>query len=89
MHGARVVLSGDAILTLKVNPWTGILRQRKGLSGPPWYTTWDRQAAATTITAIACLEPGVLATGHGLPLTGAGTAALVREFAERLAGDCR
>ena len=85
----RVVLSGDAILTLKVNAWTGILRQRQGLSGPPWYTTWDRQAAATTITAIACLEPRVLATGHGLPLTAAGTAALVREFAERLAGDYR
>ncbi len=79
----RVVLAGDAILTLEVNTVAGILRQRQGLSGPPWYTTWDRQAAIVSIVAVAALEPGVLATGHGLPLAGPGTAARVNAFAER------
>jgi glyoxylase-like metal-dependent hydrolase (beta-lactamase superfamily II) len=79
----RVVLSGDAILTLEVNTWAGILRQRQGLSGPPWYTTWDRQAAIASISEIADLEPSILAGGHGLPLTGPGTAAAVHAFAER------
>jgi glyoxylase-like metal-dependent hydrolase (beta-lactamase superfamily II) len=79
----RVVLSGDAILTLDVNAWAGLLRQRQGLSGPPWYTTWDRQAATASISEIAGLEPRVLATGHGLPLAGPGTAAAVHAFAER------
>jgi hypothetical protein len=64
-------------------PWAGILCQRQGLSGPTWYTTWDRQAAIVSISAIAGLEPSVLATGHGLPLAGPGTAATVRAFAER------
>ncbi len=81
----RVVLSGDAILTLEVNTWPGILWQRQGLSGPPWYTTWDRRAATASIRGIARLEPAVLATGHGLPLVGPGTAAAVHAFAERAA----
>jgi glyoxylase-like metal-dependent hydrolase (beta-lactamase superfamily II) len=79
----RVVLSGDAVLTLEVNSWAGLLRQRQGLSGPPWYTTWDRRAAVASIIEIANLEPRVLAGGHGLPLAGPGTAAAVSAFAER------
>ena len=83
----RVVLSGDAILTLEVNTWAGFLRQRQGLSGPPWYTTWDRPAAVASIGEIADLEPSVLAGGHGLPLAGPGTAAAVHAFAERMLRD--
>ena len=79
----RVVLSGDAILTVEVNTWAGLLRQRQGLSGPPWYTTWDRPAAIASIGEIADLEPSVLAGGHGRPLTGPGTAAAVHAFAAR------
>jgi len=78
----RVVISGDALLTLEVNTWSGLLRQRQGLSGPPWYTTWDRRAAVASIAVIASLEPSVLAGGHGLPLAGPGTAATVHAFAE-------
>jgi len=80
----RVILSGDAILTLEVNSWAGVLRQRQGLSGPPWYTTWDRQAAINSIVEIAALEPSVLAGGHGLPLAGPGTAGAVNALAERV-----
>jgi glyoxylase-like metal-dependent hydrolase (beta-lactamase superfamily II) len=79
----RVVISGDAILTLKVNAWSGLLRQEQGLSGPPWYTTWDPEAATASIVDIADLEPSVLAGGHGLPLAGPGTAAAVHAFAVR------
>ena len=85
----RVVLSGDAILTLEVNSWAGVLCLRQGLSGPPWYTTWDRQAAIASIAGIANLEPSVLATGHGLPLAGPGTAAAVHALAERTRGSPR
>jgi glyoxylase-like metal-dependent hydrolase (beta-lactamase superfamily II) len=84
----RVVISGDALLTLAVNSWAGLLRQAQGLSGPPWYTTWDREAATTSIVAIAGLEPSVLAGGHGLPLAGPGTAAAVHAFAARSTRGC-
>lgn len=83
----RVVISGDAILTLKVNAWSGLVRQRQGLSGPPWYTTWDRHVANASIAQIADLEPSVLASGHGLPLAGPGTAAEVHAFAARTMRD--
>jgi glyoxylase-like metal-dependent hydrolase (beta-lactamase superfamily II) len=77
----RVVISGDALVTLAVNSWAGLLCRRQGLSGPPWYTTWDQEAARTSIAAIADLEPAVLAGGHGFPLAGPGTSAAVRAFA--------
>ena len=77
----RVVISGDALLTLRVNAATGLLLGSQGLSAPPWYTTWDREAARASIRAIADLEPSVLAGGHGHPLAGPGTAAVIREFA--------
>jgi len=79
----RVVLSGDAVLTIEVNTWAGVLCQRQGISGPPWYTTWNRPAAMASIVAIADFEPTVLAGGHGLPLAGPGTAAAVHAFADR------
>jgi glyoxylase-like metal-dependent hydrolase (beta-lactamase superfamily II) len=82
-----VVLSGDALMTLEVNTWAGVLLQRQGLSGPPWYTTWDPVAAAASIDRIAGLGPAVLGGGHGVPLAGPGTAAAVRAFAERAARD--
>jgi glyoxylase-like metal-dependent hydrolase (beta-lactamase superfamily II) len=76
----RVVISGDALLTLRVNAVAGLLWGSQGLSAPPWYTTWDRDASRVSIRSIADLEPSVLAGGHGRPLAGPGTAAAVREF---------
>ena len=87
-HATGSCISGDALLTLAVNSWAGLLRQAQGLSGPPWYTTWDREAATASIVAIAGLEPAVLAGGHGLPLAGPGTAAAVRAFAARTTLGC-
>jgi glyoxylase-like metal-dependent hydrolase (beta-lactamase superfamily II) len=79
----RVVLTGDALVTLDVNAPAGLLFGRQGLSGPPWYTTWDRGAAEASVATIAELDPVVVGGGHGRPLAGAGTQAAVRAFAER------
>ena len=81
--GDRVVITGDALLTMAVNTPAGLLCGAQGLSGPPWYTTWDAPAAAASIRVIADLEPALIASGHGLPLAGPGTAAAVRAFADR------
>jgi len=79
--GDRVLISGDALVTLKVNSWAGLLLQRPGLSGPPWYTTWSPRAARESIERLARLKPTVLASGHGRPMTGAGTAEAVSAYA--------
>ena len=82
----RVLITGDAILTLKVNSPIGALLGKRGLSGPPWYTSWSWPLARSSITALAGLEPSVLAVGHGTPMNGPGTARVVRAFADQFSG---
>ena len=77
-----VLITGDALVTLQVNTLAGMVRGRGGLSGPPWYTTADPAAARASLRTIASLEPRILATGHGHPLTGPDTADRIRYFAD-------
>ena len=79
----RVLITGDALVTVDLNSVWGVLRHRQRVSGPPWYTTWSWSAAKESVAALAKLEPRVLAGGHGIPLTGLGTAGRVRAFSER------
>jgi len=79
----RVLITGDALVTLRLNSAAGLLLRRPGLSGPPWYTSWDRAVAAESIRILAELEPTVLASGHGAPMTGPQTPETVRAFALR------
>jgi glyoxylase-like metal-dependent hydrolase (beta-lactamase superfamily II) len=80
----RVLLAGDALVNLRLNSVSGLLRQRPGLSGPPWYTTWNRAAAVSAVKRLAALCPRVLGPGHGRPLTGPDTLRRVQDFAARL-----
>ena len=77
----RVALTGDALLTLRVNALDGLLRGRRGLSAPPWYTTWDARSAGSSITALADLRLRVVGPGHGRPMTGTDTADAIEAFA--------
>ena len=82
----RVLITGDAILTVHLNSvWSflswGLGRNKQRLSGPPWYTTWSWRAAKQSATTLAQLEPRVLACGHGIPMSGCGTAPALRAFA--------
>jgi glyoxylase-like metal-dependent hydrolase (beta-lactamase superfamily II) len=65
----RVLISGDAVVTVDLNSIQGLAFGWQRLAGPPWYTTWDRRAAVRSITSLAALEPRILAPGHGEPLT--------------------
>lgn len=76
-----VALTGDALLTLAVNTLGGVLAGRQGLSGPPWYTTWDAAAARESIAALAAMRPSVVGPGHGSPRSGGGLAAAIERFA--------
>ena len=84
----RALIVGDAVLTVHhLNSLWGFLlwgfrRTKQGLSGPLWYTTWSWRAAKESVAPLARLEPRVLASGHGIPMTGAGTARELRAFAD-------
>lgn len=79
----RVLLSGDAMVTARIDTITHLVTRRQGLSGPPWYTTWDADVARRSIHQLAQLAPNVVASGHGWPMTGPGTTHAVARFAER------
>jgi hypothetical protein len=59
-----------------------ILWKRQQISRPTTPSTCNWPAARESVGRLAGLEPGVLACGHGIPITGAGAAERLREFWE-------
>lgn len=82
----RVLVAGDALVTIELNSPVHLLIGRRRVSGPPWYTSWNWQEAKASVARLAELEPRILASGHGLPLTGADTPIQVGRFAARFCG---
>jgi glyoxylase-like metal-dependent hydrolase (beta-lactamase superfamily II) len=83
----RVLITGDALLNADLNSFWGFLLwslrlNRQRVSGPPWYSTWNWRAAKESIAALAGLEPRVLASGHGVPMTGDRVARELRAFTD-------
>jgi glyoxylase-like metal-dependent hydrolase (beta-lactamase superfamily II) len=79
----RVLIAGDALLTVNLNSLWSLIRNKPTVSGPPWYTTWNWPVAKNSVASLARLEPRVLAGGHGIPATGAETAGSIRAFSDR------
>lgn len=79
----RVLITGDALVTVNLNSLWGLLLHKQRVSGPPWYTTWSWPAAKESVASLAKLEPRVLAGGHGIPMTGPETPRRVRAFSDR------
>jgi glyoxylase-like metal-dependent hydrolase (beta-lactamase superfamily II) len=80
----RVLITGDALVTVAVNSVWGLLTGRQAISGPPRYATWSWRVAKRSIANIAGLEPEVVAGGHGLPLAGPGTPDAVKTLSAQL-----
>ena len=80
----RVLITGDAVLTVNVNSVPRLLAGKREVAGPPWISTWNWPAAKESVAALARLNPDVLACGHGRPIAGpqaaAGLAALAGRF---------
>lgn len=82
----RVLIAGDAVLTVDAGSLRGILalaRRARAprVSEPPWYTNWDPVETRRSIAALARLAPRVLACGHGAPMAGDATAEALRAVA--------
>ncbi len=82
----RVLISGDALLTINLNSLWDFLRNKTRISGPPYVSTWNWTAAKESVDALARLDPTVLACGHGVVLAGPDTAANLRAFAATFSG---
>lgn len=84
----RVLIAGDALLTVDAGSLRGVLAwilhpNKPQVCEPPWYTNWDRNQVMASASALVRLQPQVLATGHGHPLFGPAVAAALRAFARR------
>jgi glyoxylase-like metal-dependent hydrolase (beta-lactamase superfamily II) len=71
----RVLITGDAVVTVNLNSIWGFLlwglrRSKPRISLPPWYSTWNWRQAKESVALLARLEPRLLATGHGVPISG-------------------
>jgi len=76
----RVAITGDALVTTDLNSLRGILLGEQRVGGPPWYTSWNWPAAKASAAAVARLAPRVIASGHGVPLTGLAAVEGLRGF---------
>lgn len=66
----RTLIAGDAVVTTKQESLLAVATQRREIHGPPAYFTTDWRSARESVGRLAALEPEVLATGHGEPLSG-------------------
>lgn len=87
----RVLISGDALLTINLNSVWGSLMwglrlTKPRVSGPPWYSSTNWQAAKKSVSILAQFEPRVLATGHGIPLSGEQITQQLYTFAAHFCG---
>jgi glyoxylase-like metal-dependent hydrolase (beta-lactamase superfamily II) len=81
----RVLVSGDALVSVNLNSAWGLVLGNGSVSGPPWYTTWSWRVAKESVASLAKLEPLVLGGGHGAPMAGPEVARQVRVLAGRMA----
>jgi glyoxylase-like metal-dependent hydrolase (beta-lactamase superfamily II) len=66
----RVLIAGDAFVTTKQESALAVAFQKKIISGPPKYFTYDWRASKNSVMDLAALQPKVAATGHGRPMRG-------------------
>ncbi|MBA2734245.1 MAG: MBL fold metallo-hydrolase [Acidobacteria bacterium] len=80
-EGKRVLLAGDALATENQDSWIGMMTHKQELRRPPAPFTTDWVSARRSIEMLAELNPLAISAGHGIPMTGAGVAEKLRNFA--------
>lgn len=79
----RVLIAGDAFVTVKQESLYKVFTQELEISGPPRYLTPDWQTSWDSVKRIEKLAPSMAITGHGLPMHGD----MLRENLQLLAED--
>ncbi|HXG84596.1 MAG TPA: MBL fold metallo-hydrolase, partial [Pyrinomonadaceae bacterium] len=85
----KTLLAGDALATMNQDSWISNVTEEKEFCHPPAPFTTDWIAARRSVETLAKLEPNVVAAGHGQPMTGAGTAERLKNFAKNFTAPAR
>lgn len=77
----RVLLAGDAIATMRMGSWKGLISGRQALAraGAPFNCDW--QATRGSVEKLASLQPNVVGCGHGVPISSPELPAEMARFA--------
>lgn len=65
-----VLLSADAVVTVRQEDFFDVATQRKEFSGPPAYLTPNWEEAGESVRKLQELNPQVIVAGHGEPVEG-------------------
>lgn len=65
-----VLIAGDAFVTTQQESAWAVVTQKKIVSIPPAYFTYDWKAARKSIEKLSDLKPEIVASGHGAPMSG-------------------
>ncbi|WP_152045739.1 MBL fold metallo-hydrolase [Aureimonas psammosilenae] len=66
----RVLIVGDAFVTTRQESAYAALTQKPEMHGPPMYYTVEWDKARASVAELAALEPEIVLTGHGRPMSG-------------------
>jgi glyoxylase-like metal-dependent hydrolase (beta-lactamase superfamily II) len=66
----RVLIAGDAFVTVKQESLYKVMLQIQEISGPPKYFTTDWESAWESVRRLEELKPNLAITGHGIPMSG-------------------
>ncbi len=66
----KLLLAGDAFVTVRQDKLYKVMTQEVEISGPPRYLTADWEASKQSVERLAALQPKFVVTGHGLPMSG-------------------
>jgi glyoxylase-like metal-dependent hydrolase (beta-lactamase superfamily II) len=82
----RLLVSGDAFITVRQDEFYKVLMQKKEVNGPPRYLTTDWDAAFESVKNLEALQPQIVIPGHGSAMDGEelrdGLRKLVENFEE-------
>ncbi len=65
-----VLISADALITVKQDSLYKVLIQKEEICGPPVYLTTNWSQARESVEKLAALNPQILVPGHGTAMTG-------------------
>ncbi|WP_240375688.1 MBL fold metallo-hydrolase [Bacillus piscicola] len=66
----RMLIAGDAFITVKQDELYKVFTQEKEFQGPPRYFTTDWEASFESVKKLNALHPSAAITGHGWPTLG-------------------
>lgn len=66
----RILISADAVITVRQDSMYRVLLQKEEVCGPPVYLTTDWEEAFTSVQRLAALAPAIMIPGHGNAVSG-------------------